>query len=276
MRRHLLRQRQFLKTHAGILVIPLCKERQAVVGESSRSDRVQPRFRKCMHAMARHVCRPPRQETGDRDATPDLSQQPTTARRGTRCSPVKSHCAARSKRSPRNAARYRRAARFPKTICSSTSAKTVCPKRSNVSSCSVGTTRMIVYSFMYGPDRDRPCRCTHLLDSMDGGARHIDERASLCVAKSPISAPCRVGARAALESSFVFSRRPAIATTPTISATPRSCRRRYARRAWHEGRRGLGQETMFNVFRFDSGSRSPALLGRRAHLGAGGRRRDLI
>jgi len=48
---------------------------------------------------------------------------------------------------------------------------------------------LILYSFMYGPDRDAPCpMCTHLLDCMDGAARHIGERASLhVVAKSPIA-----------------------------------------------------------------------------------------
>jgi predicted dithiol-disulfide oxidoreductase (DUF899 family) len=48
---------------------------------------------------------------------------------------------------------------------------------------------LILYSFMYGPDRKVPCpMCTHLLDSIDGGARHVGARASLyIVAKSPIA-----------------------------------------------------------------------------------------
>jgi predicted dithiol-disulfide oxidoreductase (DUF899 family) len=48
---------------------------------------------------------------------------------------------------------------------------------------------LILYSFMYGPERDAPCpMCTHLLDSVNGGARHVGERASLyVVAKSPIA-----------------------------------------------------------------------------------------
>ena len=48
---------------------------------------------------------------------------------------------------------------------------------------------LILYSFMYGPERVAPCpMCTHLLDSVDGGARHVSERASLyVVAKSPIA-----------------------------------------------------------------------------------------
>ena len=48
---------------------------------------------------------------------------------------------------------------------------------------------LILYSFMYGPERDGPCpMCTHLLDSIDGGARHVGQRAALwVVAKSPIA-----------------------------------------------------------------------------------------
>jgi predicted dithiol-disulfide oxidoreductase (DUF899 family) len=48
---------------------------------------------------------------------------------------------------------------------------------------------LVLYSFMYGPERDRPCPgCTHLLDGLDGAARHVEERVALyIVAKSPIA-----------------------------------------------------------------------------------------
>ena len=48
---------------------------------------------------------------------------------------------------------------------------------------------LILYSFMYGPERELPCPgCTHLLDGLDGAARHLGERAALhVVAKSPIA-----------------------------------------------------------------------------------------
>jgi predicted dithiol-disulfide oxidoreductase (DUF899 family) len=48
---------------------------------------------------------------------------------------------------------------------------------------------LILYSFMYGPDRDHPCpMCTNLLDGFDAAARHIGRRAALwMVAKSPIA-----------------------------------------------------------------------------------------
>src|SRR5687768_5957987 len=46
---------------------------------------------------------------------------------------------------------------------------------------------LILYSFMYGPERDLPCpMCAQLLDSINGGAQHVMQRASLyIVAKSP-------------------------------------------------------------------------------------------
>lgn len=48
---------------------------------------------------------------------------------------------------------------------------------------------LILYSFMYGPEKELPCPgCTHLLDGLDGAARHIGQRASLyIVAKSPLA-----------------------------------------------------------------------------------------
>ena len=48
---------------------------------------------------------------------------------------------------------------------------------------------LILYSFMFGPDRKLPCPgCTHLLDSVNGGARHVGQRAAFwVVAKSPIA-----------------------------------------------------------------------------------------
>lgn len=48
---------------------------------------------------------------------------------------------------------------------------------------------VILYSFMFGSERDKPCAgCTHLLDAIDGSARHVGQRAPLyIVAKSPIA-----------------------------------------------------------------------------------------
>lgn len=48
---------------------------------------------------------------------------------------------------------------------------------------------ILVYSYMFGPERDVPCAgCTHLLDCLDGAARHVPQRAPLyVVAASPIA-----------------------------------------------------------------------------------------
>jgi len=51
-----------------------------------------------------------------------------------------------------------------------------------------GHDTLALYSFMFGPERDRPCPgCTHFLDSFDGVARHSGQRLNLfIVAKSPL------------------------------------------------------------------------------------------
>jgi predicted dithiol-disulfide oxidoreductase (DUF899 family) len=51
-----------------------------------------------------------------------------------------------------------------------------------------GKDSLILYSFMYGPEMDRPCpSCTSILDGLDGEAPHVAQRTSLAiVAKSPI------------------------------------------------------------------------------------------
>lgn len=51
-----------------------------------------------------------------------------------------------------------------------------------------GKDTLAVYSFMFGPERERPCPgCTHFLDALDGAARHAAQRVNLAVvAKSPL------------------------------------------------------------------------------------------
>ena len=48
---------------------------------------------------------------------------------------------------------------------------------------------LLLYSYMFGAERDSPCPgCTHLLDCIDGAARHVPQRAALYVAAaSPIA-----------------------------------------------------------------------------------------
>ena len=52
-----------------------------------------------------------------------------------------------------------------------------------------GKDSLILYSFMYGPKVEKPCpMCTAFLDSLDGAAPHVIQRANLAVvAKSPIA-----------------------------------------------------------------------------------------
>ena len=52
-----------------------------------------------------------------------------------------------------------------------------------------GQSTIALYSFMYGPERERPCPgCTHFLDSLDGAARNSPQRLGLyVVAKSPLA-----------------------------------------------------------------------------------------
>jgi predicted dithiol-disulfide oxidoreductase (DUF899 family) len=47
---------------------------------------------------------------------------------------------------------------------------------------------LVVYSYMYGPNMERPCpSCTSMLDGLDGQAPHISQRSALAVvAKSPL------------------------------------------------------------------------------------------
>jgi predicted dithiol-disulfide oxidoreductase (DUF899 family) len=63
------------------------------------------------------------------------------------------------------------------------------PERVRLSELFGGHPSILIYSFMYGPERDSPCPgCTHLLDGMDGGARHAWQRFPVyVVAKSPIA-----------------------------------------------------------------------------------------
>lgn len=48
---------------------------------------------------------------------------------------------------------------------------------------------LLLYSFMYGPDRDTPCPgCTHLIDGMNGAGEHVGQRVAFyIVAKSPLA-----------------------------------------------------------------------------------------
>lgn len=63
------------------------------------------------------------------------------------------------------------------------------PEKARLSELFGAHDTLILYSFMFGPEREQPCPgCTHLLDGLDGAARHIGQRAPLyVVAKSPVA-----------------------------------------------------------------------------------------
>jgi predicted dithiol-disulfide oxidoreductase (DUF899 family) len=63
------------------------------------------------------------------------------------------------------------------------------PEKVKLSELFGDSASLLIYSFMYGPDRDTPCPgCTHLLDGIDGAARHTPQRLPFyIVAKSPIA-----------------------------------------------------------------------------------------
>ena len=112
---------------------------------------------------------------------------------------------------------------------------------------------LILYSFMYGPEREAPCpMCTHLLDSVNGGARHVGERAALyVVAKSPIA---RLIAWAAgrgwshLQLLSTAGNRYDADYFGDTSKLPPEMRRAHGIKDGEDW-----DETMFNVFRLDNG-----------------------
>lgn len=63
------------------------------------------------------------------------------------------------------------------------------PERVTLSALFDSKPSIILQSFMFGPERDKPCNgCTHMLDAIDGSVRHVGQRAPLyVVAKSPIA-----------------------------------------------------------------------------------------
>src|SRR5687768_15615331 len=63
------------------------------------------------------------------------------------------------------------------------------PEKVKLSELFAGHPSILLYSFMYGPEREQPCSgCTHTLDGLDGAVRHVPQRMPVyIVAKSPIA-----------------------------------------------------------------------------------------
>jgi predicted dithiol-disulfide oxidoreductase (DUF899 family) len=112
---------------------------------------------------------------------------------------------------------------------------------------------LVLYSFMYGPERDSPCpMCTHLLDSVNGAASHIGQRAALyVVAKSPIArlvAWARARGWAHLDFLSTAGNSYDADYFGDTSKLPAPIRD-----AWGLKDGEDRDETMFNVFRLDNG-----------------------
>ena len=103
---------------------------------------------------------------------------------------------------------------------------------------------LILYSFMYGPERELPCPgCTHLLDGIDGAARHIGERAALhIVAKSPIARLAAWAHERGWEHLSLLSTAGTI-TTQIISVILQSFLG-HAPTTWNSKRRELGRNNL--------------------------------
>jgi predicted dithiol-disulfide oxidoreductase (DUF899 family) len=112
---------------------------------------------------------------------------------------------------------------------------------------------LILYSFMYGPDRDAPCpMCTQLLDSVNGGARHVEQRAALyAVAKSPIARLAAWRHKRGWDHLRLLSTAgnnysaDYFGDSSKVPAAIRKMRGGNADEVW--------DDTMFNVFRLDNG-----------------------
>jgi predicted dithiol-disulfide oxidoreductase (DUF899 family) len=63
------------------------------------------------------------------------------------------------------------------------------PERIKLSQLFGNHPSILIYSFMYGPEREKPCPgCTHTLDCLDGATRHVPQRFPVyIVAKSSIA-----------------------------------------------------------------------------------------
>jgi predicted dithiol-disulfide oxidoreductase (DUF899 family) len=63
------------------------------------------------------------------------------------------------------------------------------PEKVKLSELFEGHPTLILYSYMYGPERDVPCNgCTHFLDAVDGSARHLNHVLPMyIVSRSPLA-----------------------------------------------------------------------------------------
>ena len=114
---------------------------------------------------------------------------------------------------------------------------------------------LLLYSFMYGPERDTPCpMCVQLLDSINGGARHAGQRTALyIVAKSPIARLVEWARRRGWDH-LEFLSTAGNAYTADYFGDSSKLPPKIRKARWPEGPEGEHwDDTIFNVFRLDGG-----------------------
>jgi len=127
------------------------------------------------------------------------------------------------------------------------------PEKVEMSRLFDGHDTLILYSFMYGPEKDAPCpMCTHLLDSVHGGARHVTQRAALyIVAKSPIARLIAFARERDWDHLQFLSTAGNRYDADYFGDTTNVPREILTARGFEEGK--VWDETMFNVFQLDNG-----------------------
>ncbi|CAM5343785.1 hypothetical protein AFEL58S_01127 [Afipia felis] len=131
--------------------------------------------------------------------------------------------------------------------------KNIMPEKVRMSELFGAHDTLILYSFMYGPERQSPCPgCTHLLDGIDGAARHLSQRVAFhVVAKSPIARLAAWAHKRGWEHMCLISTAGNSYDADYFGDTSKLSK---AMRAQHKVPDGEDwDETIFNVFRKEGG-----------------------
>jgi predicted dithiol-disulfide oxidoreductase (DUF899 family) len=113
---------------------------------------------------------------------------------------------------------------------------------------------ILLYSFMFGPERDQPCPgCTHMLDAIDGSARHANQRMPIyVVARSPIARLTAWAKQRGWNHLILLSSAANDYTADYHGNTAGMSAEMRAERGYKPGENW--DEPMFNIFRKDGGT----------------------